>query len=233
MAQSNELLSQLKIQINFLKRSRRATFRIDPDGQIKLTVPAGTRSDEINRLLQLKKNWILKKIDFFKTIENPPEKAFTTGELFPYLGKNYTLKIINGKKSVQLDHDQLIVSVPAGKEKDPVYIRRQLIRWYQKMALPQLMSRVKDYSTLLNVVVHSVRIKNYQSRWGTCTSKGQLMFNWQIILFEPLLFDYVVAHEVCHLKEMNHSPRFYQYLTQLGFNKNEVHARMRKQRNLF
>lgn len=226
-------MSQLNIQVRYIRRSRRATFRINPDGQVKLTVPFGTKREEIDRLLQLKQDWLLKKLTFFKTMEKPIEKKFNTGEMFPYRGVNYYLKILTGRKFVELIESEIVISVPEKKENDQTYIRRQLVHWYQQMALPLLVSRVKYFSSQLNVNVRSVRMKNYQSRWGTCTSKGELMFNWQIILFEPVLFDYVVAHEVCHIKEMNHSPRFYQYLTQLGFDKNAIHAQMRKKQNLF
>jgi predicted metal-dependent hydrolase len=108
-----------------------------------------------------------------------------------------------------------------------------LVKWYKLKALEKIEVSVAHYGSLLGVKSKSITLKNYKSRWGACSAKGDLIFNWQIITFNQNLFNYVVAHEICHLKEMNHSRRFYQLLEQLGFNKKEIHSQMRYLRNLF
>lgn len=87
--------------------------------------------------------------------------------------------------------------------------RRAAARAYQEQALAKLKERITHYAPLLKVSPRNVAIRNYKSRWGACKSNGDLVFNWRLILASDLVFDYVVVHELSHLKEFNHSPAFW------------------------
>ncbi len=208
-------------------------------GAVRVTAPLRTSQSEIQTMLDKHSNWILEK---YKMIEaKPPVKKikFMTGEIFPFNGEQLVLKIIDGKSSVVRSENELIVSVPLNLSNtgDDILIEKQiqklLIKWYQAEALKILTERIPFYANQINVQPKSISIKNYKSRWGACSSKGDLIFNWQIITFEKNLFDYVVAHEICHLKEMNHSTKFYGWLLRLGFRRSEIHQQMKNVRNLF
>ena len=85
----------------------------------------------------------------------------------------------------------------------------------------------------LNISAKSVSIKDYDARWGSCTPSGDLIFNWQTLTLSRECFNYVIAHEVCHLIELNHSKEFYRLLTFLNFDNDEINLRLKYYRNLF
>ncbi len=230
---------KINIEVKYLKRAKRLTIRVLGSRTVRVTAPVRTKISEIQNMLNVHSDWILKK---HKMIEDRPVQnkiKFITGEVLPFYGEQLILKIIDGKGLVTRFENELIVPVPpkitafdnnAIAEK---YIQKLLIKWYQAEALEKIKSRVHFFTERLNVSVKTISLKNYKSRWGACSSKGDLIFNWQIVTFEKHLFDYVLAHEVCHLKEMNHSQKFYGWLQVLGFRKSEVYKQMKNVRNLF
>lgn len=220
------------IEIQYIKRLRRTTIRVRADGSVKVTAPYGLAEKEIYKFVQTKSNWILKKVELFQKIEKQHKYNFKNGEILPFLNEKLQLVIVEGDEGVECIENRLIVSVPVENTKKD-FVKTALIEWYQQQAFIKIKEHVMDYSALLGLVPKTISIKNYRSRWGACTSKGDLIFNWQIITLNENHFNYVVAHEICHLKEMNHSPRFYNLLSKLGFEKNSIHAEMRHLRNLF
>ncbi len=233
------LNSNLNIEIKYLKRARRLTIRVLGTGAVRVTAPIRTKESEIQMMLDKHSNWILEK---YKMIESRPKAKLLqmiNGEVLPFYGQQLILKIIDGKGTVSRFENELIVPVPLKLTNfnDETFIQKHiqklLIKWYQAQALKKITERVPFFENQIQVQSKSISIKNYKSRWGSCSSKGDLIFNWQIIAFEKILFDYVIAHEICHLKEMNHSPKFYAWLTRLGFRKSEIHRQMKNVRNLF
>jgi predicted metal-dependent hydrolase len=227
------MLDNLNIEIRYLRKARRGTIRILPNSTVKVTVPFGVPEIEIKKLLLAKADWILKKQRALEQVQNQRKINFVTGQLLPFLGEELQLKIIEGYAPVVKSHDQLIVSVPKAEDEIEKYVKSVLVKWYKARALEKIQQHVAHYSSLLAVKPKSIAIKNYKSRWGACSSKGALIFNWQIVMFSQNHFNYVIAHELCHLKEMNHSKKFYQMLEDLGFQKKEIHSQMRYLRNLF
>ena len=132
------------------------------------------------------------------------------GDVLYYLGENRILTVIreDRKRSiVKCVQDRLLLFVPY--EADYGEKRRQLEKWYRKEAALVLHQKASEFAKLLSVSFEDVRIKDQKSRWGSCSSKGNLNFNCLLMLTPPEVIDYVVAHELCHLKEMNHSARFW------------------------
>ena len=200
---------------------------------MKVTVPYGVAESEIKRFLQSKINWIYKKQQALQLVQDQRKITFSEGEIFQVYGEELQLKITEGRGPVCRVENRLVVPLPKGKDDPEKYIKAALVKWYKACAVEKIQERVVHYSALLNVKPKSLAIKNYKSRWGACSSKGALIFNWQIITFSQKHFDYVIAHELCHLKEMNHSKKFYSMLEQVGFKKKEIHNEMRYLRNLF
>lgn len=228
-------LDQLNLQIHYRRRTSRVTIRIKPDSCVHVTAPYGVSEVEVKKFLQTKSKWIHEKLRIFETLPKTRRLNFISGEVLPLLGENLILKIVDGVSSVTLlEEDKiLLVSVPQNEEKKENFIRTKVIKWFQDMAFEKIKERTEHYCSILGILPQSLSLKNYKSRWGACSSKGDLIFNWQIITFSPKHFDYVVAHEICHLKEMNHGPRFYKLLSHLGFHKSEIHKQMRYLRNVF
>lgn len=226
-------MDKLKVEIHYIKRSRRATIRILPDLKVRVTVPMGVAKSEVQKFLDSKSNWIFKKYRILQEIKNEPKIEFKSGGTLPFYGNVLTLKFVDGIGTVVLKDGELIVPIPPLENELENYVKAVLIKWYRARAVEKINERVKHFSEQLGVQPKTISIKNYKARWGACSSKGDLIFNWQIITFKPELFDYVIAHEICHIKEMNHSKRFYQLLEVLGFQKREVHSQIKYLKNIF
>ena len=109
---------------------------------------------------------------------------------------------------VKLVQGRLVVSLPQGAEQ-PHMIRNALVRWYKRQAETKLKDKVARWAPQVGVTVPNVSIKTFKSRWGSCTAKGELQFNWQIMMAPNRMVDYVVVHELCHLLRHDHSPQFW------------------------
>ena len=144
-----------------------------------------------------------------------PLKEFVSGEVFPFLGKDYRLKVIPssrvGKDRCRLGHGRFLVEVESGPGakafKDG--IRQALIDWYIHRASETIPERVAFYSQRMGQAPRGIQIKNHRSLWGSCSSKGVIRFNWKLIMAPLPLMDYVVVHELCHLVHPRHSRLFW------------------------
>lgn len=115
--------------------------------------------------------------------------------------------INKGPAKVQLTDESITITTPEPEDSDTV--RVQAISYLSSLALTRIRSRIAHYLPLTGGDVNRVTVRAQRSRWGSCSSKHNLNFNWKLILAPPQCLDYVVIHELCHLKEFNHSPRFW------------------------
>ena len=139
---------------------------------------------------------------------NPKPKEYVSGESFTYLGRNYRLKILSGGyREVKLIGGYLEVGVSKNSSEND--IRNALVVWYEKNALKRLTEKSHRYAGIIGVSPNSISVRDYKSRWGSCSSKGDISFNWRIIVAPHHIVDYVVVHELCHLKHPNHSPAYW------------------------
>lgn len=213
------------VEIRYLKGSRRATIRVFPENKIKVTVPFGFNQQDVDKILLKKSSWIQKTSDRLLNAEPTPVILWQEGQELPFLGKR--LKIKQAAVLVLTSNDsELLVPFKAN-------IKKSVLNWYRMQARQHLEKSCLKFAGLLGVEFKNISVRTYRSRWGSCSNRGDLSFNWQIITFAPDLFEYVVAHEICHLREMNHSPRFYQHLQRLGFERKQFHPRVKQLRNIF
>lgn len=133
-----------------------------------------------------------------------------SGEQVYLLGREKTLIVVREdrkKGRISSVLDKILMFIPYEAD---YYFKRQLLeRWFRKQASRILTDKAEKFGTLVGVSFGTVRIKDQKSRWGSCSSKGNLNFNWRILMAPEAVCDYVVIHEVCHLKHMNHSPEFW------------------------
>ncbi len=196
------------------QRIKSADIRVE-DGAVSIVVPDLLDAKRIAKLLSDKKTWINAKIRLHQEAQPTTNKSFISGEAFPYLGRNYRLKVYSGAfNPIKLIQGQLTVTVPGGK-KNADAIRNALIHWYKEKAEAKLREKVKRNIDAVGVSPRSVGIKSYKSRWGSCSAKGKVDFNWKIIMAPNHIVDYVVAHELCHLKHHDHSPKFWKAVERL------------------
>ncbi len=226
-------MMQFNVQIKYMKKAKRITIRVLADRLVKVTAPTRIAKKEITDFINLKSDWILNQHRFVEEQNQKSKIRLEENHPLPYLNEVLHLKLIQGTgPAFRLDND-LIVPLTSNLDHQEELIKKKLIKWYQLQALEKLKKDCVHFAAILGVFPASIRIRNYRSRWGACSSKGELIFNWQIITFPEHLFKYVVAHELCHIKEMNHSPKFYDLLKGLGFYKKRIHSEMRYLKNLF
>ena len=195
-------------------RRKTADLRVE-DGAVSIIVPRHVSLEKIDQILASKRPWIKAKLALHREAAPVSGKVFLSGEAFPYLGRNYRLKVEQGPFApVRLIQGRLVVQVPQGSEQ-PHMVRNALVRWYKRQAEQKLAEKVARYAPIVGVKPHGVGIKTFRSRWGSCTVHGKLEFNWQIMMAPNRMVDYVVIHELCHLIRHDHSPEFWKEVTRV------------------
>ncbi|MBI3285686.1 MAG: M48 family metallopeptidase [Burkholderiales bacterium] len=197
-----------------LQRSKRRSigFLIDENG-LRVTAPRWVTLADIESAIRDKQKWILRKLgERRERALRPltPAIRWDDGALLPYLGSQITVRIAPAQTSgIVFRHDsgELIVSLPAGAGEQQLKDRVQA--WLQGEAKRIFHERLPLFADKLGVRYHSMALSAASTRWGSCTSQGKIRLNWRLIHFSPVIIDYVIAHELAHLREMNHSPRFW------------------------
>ncbi len=225
-----------------LRRSQRRSigFTINHDG-LRVTAPTWVNLVEIEHAIRTKQNWILTKLAARQQLSQQPHQQphqqshpqltpqtpWQDGATLPYLGENLTLCLQESASSkvTHINHDPyvntLTISLPANTTEQE--LKKQLQRWLQSQAQQLFVERVQFYGEKLGAFPTALALSSANTRWGSCTSKGKIRLNWRLMHFPLPLIDYVIAHELAHLKEMNHSPRF--WATVASIFPDFVHAR--------
>lgn len=194
------------------RRQKTASIRV-VDGIVKVTVPRTLSDRHVREFIWKSDAWIQKKLQLQAECPVPQPKNFVSGEIFPFLGEPYRLRVVQGvTSSVNLQNNKLIVTVCEEANGEPL-IKSLLENWYLTQARDQLRAKTQRYARTVGVTPASVTVKSYKARWGSCSVRGDLSFNWRLILAPHHIVDYVVIHELCHLLEHNHSPRFWQLVS--------------------
>lgn len=189
-------------------RIKSARLQVE-DGVVSIAVPKALETERIEQLLKDKHRWIKEKLYLHQQQQPAPKREMLSGEAFPYLGRNYRLKITTGKlQPVKLLHGRLQVVVPKAMRHEHI-IRDMLTHWYRLQAEIRFKDKVKRYASIVGVEPTDVSVKTFKSRWGSCNVKGEIQFHWKVIMAPNRIVDYVVVHELCHLKHHDHSPAFW------------------------
>lgn len=202
-----------------IKQSRKAkNLRITvTDRGVNVVIPPEITPEEAVRFVESKKDWVLKKtgeMGFFKR-ESDEEREFSGGEEFLFQGRKLHLLIVQSDRkntAVSVEADRIIVSVNHGPKTDSrkALIKRAMEDWYRDQARDVITERIKFFQKMLGVEYNSINIRDQKTRWGSCSGRKNLSFNWRLIMCPQEILDYVVVHELCHLIHMNHSKKFWQ-----------------------
>ncbi len=215
MQQTLTLANGQQIPYHLELRPRRTVgLKITQQGLV-VHAPKRIVVHQLNQILQEKSAWILNKLALREANTIEPVQ-WQQGEHLLFLGQDIMLQVIEtkGKSQVQLSADQLVVSIKEATSQ--TLVAKKAIQWFQQQAFEDFARRVEIFAIKLGVKPPPVALSNAQSRWGSCNSRGQVRLNWRLIQAPPQVINYVVCHELAHLKEMNHSARFYAVLTQLS-----------------
>ncbi len=182
-------------------RAKRMILRLDSKvaAGVVVTLPKRVPVSEALAMVRRKKEWILDKL-----VSQPEILPFIDGGIVPFRGREHRIQHHpEARGTVWLTDGVLNV---AGKE---AHLSRRLTDWLKKEAKKQLVTQTDYFSQQLGCAIGRITVRDTRTRWGSCSAQGNLSFSWRLILAPDDILAYVAAHEVAHLKEMNHSPQYW------------------------
>lgn len=181
---------------------------------LEVHAPTNISAQQLQQVLLKKAPWIQNKLSL-RAANLPSPMQWQDGEPLLWMGRDIylSLQYHPTSKAVCLEGDRLCVRAPQIDHAE--WVAKRVLQWYAKQALPDFSRRVQLLAAQMGEQVSAVALSNAKSRWGSCNSRRQIRLNWRLIQAPPHLIQFVVAHEMAHLKEMNHSSRFYAVLSQL------------------
>jgi predicted metal-dependent hydrolase len=198
-------------------RIKTVAIHINPTGYITVLSPQSLNEESIQKILYKRGKWIIEKQDLIdKNRDANIIKQFVSGESFPYLGRYYRLKVTKplreGEKKCRLINGRFFVegNGNSSSKSGSSSVKRALIEWYMEHAEEKIAERVNRIARLIGKWPVSIKIKNQEKRWGSCSRGGIIRFNWKIVMAPISVMDYVITHELCHLIYPHHSIQFWQ-----------------------
>ena len=202
----------VRIRLRANPRAQRYLLRLpaDSSGPV-LTVPKGGDLTRAERFARQHIGWLVERLQ-----DRPDHVALGPGDLVPLRGIDHVILStgrLRGLVSTGItDLSEPALLVPGADD----HIPRKVISWLKQEARRDLEERSRYHAGRIGKKIAAISIRDTKSRWGSCASNGRLSFSWRLILAPPEILDYVAAHEVAHLKEMNHSARFWRLCEQLA-----------------
>lgn len=201
----------LRIPVEIGGGSRKAKLTVEPDGSLRLRVAADVATAELTRFLASKRDWVYRKLAEKEVLQyESVTKEFVDGEGFLYLGRSHRLKLVASEGPVRLDRGRLVLprsSAGAGEE--------EVIAWYRRCGEAWLRPRVSSWSERLRVEPGAIEVADLGRKWGSATAGQRVRIHWATLQLSPPLVDYVLAHELAHLREAHHGPAFWQLLARV------------------
>lgn len=205
-----------RIEYGIRRSARRRTVAIsvDPRARVLVTAPADAPLHRLDSVVHRKARWIVERVRRVKDGDGwLPPREFVSGESYLYLGRHYRLKANPSARpgDARLIDGWIHVPVPNGANprQRASAVRRALESWYRQHAVLRLPERVVRWSRGIDVDEVRVVIRDQQRRWASCDHHGTLRFNWRVIQAPMRLVDYVVVHELVHLRHKDHSKAFW------------------------
>ncbi len=188
-------------------RARRLALRIPGhDDSVELVLPARAAEADGLAFLRSRTDWVIERLE-----RMPPRVPFADGAVLPLGGAPHVLRHVGGRGApVRLDGNEILVT---GR---PDHMARRAGDWLRAEARRRIEPLAHRMAAEIGREVNRITIRNQKSRWGSCAPGGRLSFNWRLVLAPAWVLDYVVAHEVAHIAEPNHSPAFWAVVARLN-----------------
>lgn len=204
----------LTFDYRVVRSSRRRRISIEVrDARVVVRAPIGVPENTLHQLVRDKRRWVDSKLAAQQAvIAQIPEYTYLAGSRLPWLGRDLTLVLGRGSTaSVTRRDDQLHIILSNRSRSSPVEQTRRLVsQWYKDAGLAVLERKTRALADTMGLKCNQVTVRVTRSKWGHCTSRGAIQYNWQILLAPEPVVDYLVAHEVSHLRHQNHSAAFWQ-----------------------
>ena len=209
-----------EVRYEFKRSHRRSVVaKIRRDGVIEVRAPLLYRESNMLAFLNQHKRWIFNHYDKLQNAENQ-EKKYISGETHYYLGEKYTLQVVqSNKNAVSIEGNSLVISCKNIENLDnPAFLEHLVNNWYRSQAkkvfselLPPIIEKFKKY----NVSPAKITIRDMRSRWGSCSRRGNISLNLQLIKLNENCIRQVMIHEMCHLVYFNHQAGFYSLMEEM------------------
>ena len=211
------IINGSEIRYEFKRSHRRSvSAHIRRDGVIEVRAPLLYRESDMLAFLNQHRRWVFNHLDRLQNADNQ-QKKYISGEIHYYLGKQYTLQVVkSGKNSVFIEGNSLIINSKYPENQE--YLEVLLNKWYRNQAkkvfaelLPPIIEKFKKY----NVAPAKISIRDMRSRWGSCSRKGNISLNLQLIKLNENCIRQVMIHEMCHLVYFNHQAGFHALMDEM------------------
>lgn len=188
-------------------KREKLTITVERDRSIVVHAPVGATDEAIRKVVDSKRQWLFDKVNHsqkYRDRPHAPGKEVVNGESVPYLGSEFKIEVTN-TASGGVEFARRFFIPAAQREK-----RREVLKqWYIDRAKETVIPRVIRHAAELGVSFGEAKIVDNRYRWGSCTVKDNVHFNWRLIKAPMFVIDYVIVHELAHLMEANHTPRFW------------------------
>lgn len=218
-AEQRELVLGEECIVYRLHRSRRRTLEITVarGGLVEVRAPEGPPIERIENRLRARRAWIRRKLAASVPSECDPPRRFDSGASHRYLGRQYRLKVTEGVRThVHVRGGRLHVEVR--DPNDASQVQRAVVAWMRQRArtvIPQRVAQLTSLAAFADLQPTGVAVRAMKTRWGSCSASGRLLLNSQLIELPTSAIDYVIAHELCHLRVPEHGARFERLLSRL------------------
>lgn len=213
-----------------LHRSSRRTLEITvaAGGIVEVRAPAGPPIERIEQRLRARSAWIRRKVAVRQPAECELPRRFVSGETHRYLGRQYRLMVTVGERSHVRAHSGRL-HVEVRDPHDHALVRRVVADWFSQRArtvIPQRVAQLTSQPAFTGLQPTGVAVRAMKTRWGSCSASGRLLLNSQLIALPTSAIDYVIAHELCHLRVAKHGPRFDRVIARVMPDWRERHERL-------
>lgn len=201
------------INYKIIRKHRKTIgIKITDKGEVIITSPFGVSEETIKNIIKKKQKWITDRIELIKQADFAYNRAFEDGKRLLFLGKELKLEIIKVNRPIchaKIENEKVRVFINLSNMKSDETVSSAIINLYRKEAAILFKERTDIYSRILGVSPRRIFIKDQKTLWGSCSSKGNVNYNYRIIMAPIDIIDYIVVHELCHLIHMNHSKEYW------------------------
>lgn len=194
-------------EIEYSKRKKTVGILVERDRRVVVKAPEGFPVSRIQEIIEKKKKWIDEKVnDTYKYPAEPSKKEFVSGESMMLMGRNCTLLVVDERiRGINFDGFSFRISKFNQDRAHDLFVA-----WYKKYALTKIEPMAKTFAQKLGVNYNGCAVTDTMKyRWASCTPKGNINFNWRIIKAPQYVIEYLIVHELAHLRIPNHSPEFW------------------------
>jgi len=197
------------------RRKRTVALYVEPEGHVRILAPARTHFSFIEKMLRQRADWISRRLAEHRRREMNSARAFADGECVLYRGETHALRVVEDRarpQGCEIRNGCIEINLfdaPAEDTARREEVRLELLLWHKKQARRIFRERAEFWAHELGVKFRRLVLSNARRQWGSCSAHNDVRLNWRLILAPPDLLDYVIVHELCHVKHKNHSAQFW------------------------